>query len=697
MFFRRKKIPVILQSEISECGLACLVMLAGYFGKRIDLAAARSIHEVTMDGMTLRNLVNAFEQVGMTSRASRVEIEDLHTITRPVILHWSFNHYVVLIRVNRKGAVIHDPAIGQRFISLRELSDKFTGVILEAWPIETFNKEPLEINVNVKDLFKGISGLGKILSSVLAISIIIELLSISVPAATQFTIDTLIRSNDIQGIYSLSIVVISALLAKSFFSVIRAITLMNLRYSLGVKWAEMFFNRVVSLKLPFFIKRHIGDISSRFQALCAIQESFDSNMISSALDAIVVFISIVVIINYSPILAIPPVFFSLFYAAIRIGLFKKFKTLKNETIIHESIQQSHFIESIRAITAIKMLNLDVLRRREWVNYVVNSTRSANRTFKMDLFTNTLGILLQGLSGVFILTTGAIYFDSGLSTGALFGVMLYGDMIVSRVIKLSDALSEFFLISMYCHRLTDVAVSPTESEGGEKFGSNISGSIIIKNLAYRYSQNQPYIFDGINLEILPGESVAIVGASGCGKSTLLNVLAGLYEPTNGEILINGKNISSMDKKSLRQKISFVMQDDKLLSGTIEKNITSFSEAPNHERMEECASYAAIDDEIMKLPLGYETKIGDIGSTLSGGQRQRVAIARALYRRPSILLLDEATSNLDINNEKKITKAINTLSITRVFIAHRPEMIKSADRIYNLDLKSWVNKNSYSELK
>ncbi|WP_289995996.1 cysteine peptidase family C39 domain-containing protein [Photorhabdus laumondii] len=312
MFFRRKKIPVILQSEISECGLACLVMLAGYFGKRIDLAAARSIHEVTMDGMTLRNLVNAFEQVGMTSRASRVEIEDLHTITRPVILHWSFNHYVVLIKVNRKGAVIHDPAIGQRFISLRELSDKFTGVILEAWPIETFNKEPLEINVNVKDLFKGISGLGKILSGVLAISIVIELLSISVPAATQFTIDTLIRSNDIQGIYSLSIVVISALLAKSFFSVIRAITLMNLRYSLGVKWAEMFFNRVVSLKLPFFIKRHIGDISSRFQALCAIQESFDSNMISSALDAIVVFISIVVIINYSPILAIPPVFFHYF-------------------------------------------------------------------------------------------------------------------------------------------------------------------------------------------------------------------------------------------------------------------------------------------------------------------------------------------------------------------------------------------------
>lgn len=697
MFFRRKKIPVILQSEISECGLACLVMLAGYFGKRVDLAAARSIHEVTMDGMTLRNLVNAFEQVGMTSRASRVEIEDLHTITRPVILHWSFNHYVILIKVNRKGAIIHDPAIGQRSISLRELSDKFTGVILEAWPIETFNKEPLEINVNVKDLFKGISGLGKILSGVLAISVVIELLSISVPAATQFTIDTLIRSNDIQGIYSLSIVVISALLAKSFFSVIRAITLMNLRYSLGVKWAEMFFNRVVSLKLPFFIKRHIGDISSRFQALCAIQESFDSNMISSALDAIVVFISIVVIINYSPVLAIPPVFFSLFYAAIRIGLFNKFKTLKNETIIHESIQQSHFIESIRAITAIKMLNLDVLRRREWVNYVVNSTRSANRTFKMDLFTNTLGILLQGLSGVFILTTGAIYFDSGLSTGALFGVMLYGDMIVSRVIKLSDALSEFFLISMHCHRLTDVAVSPTESEGGEKFGSNISGSIIIKNLAYRYSQNQPYIFDGINLEILPGESVAIVGASGCGKSTLLNVLAGLYEPTNGEILINGKNISSIDKKSLRQKISFVMQDDKLLSGTIKKNITSFSESPNDERMEECASYAAIDDEIMKLPLGYETKIGDIGSTLSGGQRQRVAIARALYRHPSILLLDEATSNLDINNEKKITKAINALSITRVFIAHRPEMIKSADRIYDLDLKSWVNKNSYSELK
>lgn len=242
----------------------------------------------------------------------------------------------------------------------------------------------------------------------------------------------------------------------------------------------------------------------------------------------------------------------------------------------------------------------------------------------------------------------------------------------------------------CQRLTDIAVSPVERDEEHRSQTRLNGHIVIRNLSFRHFPTEPNIFEGINIEVMPGESVAIIGPSGCGKSTFLHVLAGLYESTEGDIFINGVTMSSIGKRAIREHIAFVMQDDKLLAGTLQKNITGFSESPDLERMAECANYAAIDEEIDSFPLGYDSMIGDIGSTLSGGQRQRISIARALYRQPEILLLDEATSDLDIDNEQKITRSISRLPITRIFVAHRPEMIKSADRVFNLQLNAWVEK-------
>lgn len=688
MLFFGQKTPLILQSETNECGLACLAMITGYFGKRVDLASARALYGTTSHGMTLRELLTAFERVGMTARASRLELDELRVLSRPVILHWSFNHFVVLVKVTPRGAVIHDPAIGRRSISLRELSDKFTGVIMEAWPAETFDKKPMEMNVTVSDLFRGVRGVWRIFSGVLVLSVLVELLSIAVPAASQFTVDTLVRSSDHEGIFFVGIVVISALLIKSAFSVVRAWILMNLRYSLGVKWAEMFFNRLIRLTLPFFEKRHTGDIASRFQSLTAIQDAFTADMVASILDAFVIAISMVIILTYSPLLAIGPFVTAAGYAALKIALFSMYRTRKIEHIAFEAVQSSHFLETVRAISTIKMLNLTPVRRREWVNHVVNSTHAGNQLFKLDLLNNTAAVLLIGLSGIYVLSVGALGFDKGMTTGTLLAVMLYADMMVTRTVKLVNAVSDFCLVSMHSQRLTDVAVSPVERDKEEKSSSLLNGRIVIQNLSFRHSPAEPNIFEGINLEVMPGESVAIIGPSGCGKSTFLHVLAGLYEPTDGDIFINGISISSLGKREIRDHIAFVMQDDKLLAGTLQKNITGFSESPDIERMAECANYAAIDDEINAFPMGYDSMIGDIGSTLSGGQRQRISIARALYRQPGVLLLDEATSDLDIHNEQKITRSISSLPITRIFVAHRPEMIKSADRVFNLQLNAWV---------
>ncbi|MCW2480885.1 peptidase domain-containing ABC transporter [Candidatus Symbiopectobacterium sp. NZEC135] len=692
MFFFWQKTPLILQSETNECGLACLAMMTGYFGKRVDLASARTLHRTTHHGITLRELITAFEQVGMMARASRMELDELRSLSRPVILHWSFNHFVVLVKVTHLRAIIHDPAMGRRSISIRELSDKFTGFIVEAWPAETFDKKPLEMSVTVSDLFHGVRGLRHIFSGVLVLSVLVELLSIAVPAASQFTLDTLVRSSDREGIFFVGIVVISALLIKSAFSVVRAWILMNLRYVLGVKWAEMFFNRLIRLTLPFFEKRHVGDVASRFQSLIAIQEAFTADMVASILDAIVIVISMVLILTYSPLLAMGPLAAAVGYAVLKMGLFSTYRTRKIEHIAFEAHQSSHFLESVRAISAIKMLNLTPVRRREWVHHVVNSTHAGNQLFKLDLMTNTTAVLFVGFSGIYVLSVGALGFEKGMTTGALLAVMLYADMVITRTIKLVNAVSDFCLVSMHSQRLTDIAVSPVERDDEERSQTQLNGHIVIRNLSFRHSPTEPNIFEGINIEVRPGESVAIIGPSGCGKSTFLHVLAGLYESTEGDIFINGMTMSNIGKRELREHVAFVMQDDKLLAGTLQKNITGFSESPDMERMAECANYAAIDEEIDSFPLGYDSMIGDMGSTLSGGQRQRISIARALYRQPGILLLDEATSDLDIDNEQKITRSISRLPITRIFVAHRPEMIKSADRVFNLQLNAWVEEDT-----
>jgi ATP-binding cassette subfamily B protein RaxB len=209
------------------------------------------------------------------------------------------------------------------------------------------------------------------------------------------------------------------------------------------------------------------------------------------------------------------------------------------------------------------------------------------------------------------------------------------------------------------------------------------SIEVRNLRFRYSDNDPWVLDGVDLRIEPGESVAIVGPSGCGKTTLLKLLASLLQPSAGELLVGGQPLARVGMERYRAMIGVVMQDDQLFAGSIADNISFFSEYPDLQRIEQCAKLAAVHDDILAMPMGYNTLMGDMGTVLSGGQKQRVLIARALYHQPSILLLDEATSHLDMHREGAVNEAIRAIQVTRIIVAHRPETIRSADRVIVLE--------------
>lgn len=336
------------------------------------------------------------------------------------------------------------------------------------------------------------------------------------------------------------------------------------------------------------------------------------------------------------------------------------------------------------------------RRSDWINLVINEANAKIYLFKIDLATQTVGLLLVGLSSAIILWLGAKLIDGGtLTTGMLFAFLIYSDMYVTRAIRVVDSIIRIRLIDMHSERLSEVALATPERATGEvdlDTPNSLAGSIEVKDLSYRYGDSEPAVFEHVNLSIKAGESIAIIGPSGCGKSTLLKSMGGLVPQKCGSILLDGVDVRRLGLDTYRKHIAYVLQEDKLFAGSLLDNISSFDIHPNSEWVLECARLASIHTEIDAMPMKYETMVGDMGSALSGGQRQRVSLARALYKRPRILFLDEATSDLDIDNEARINDAIRALKITRIFVAHRPTMIAMADRVFDLSKNAEMEKES-----
>lgn len=690
--FFGKKLPVMMQTEVTECGLACLAMIATWYGRETDIYGMRKVSEVSNNGMTLRQLITAAGRISLNARAVRLEPDELNGAMLPCILHWSFNHFVVLKKITKIGAVIHDPASGKRVISRKELSNKFTGIVLEVWPQAEFKKEKVSESITISDMFRGVTGLKSALLKIILLSLFIEVLALSIPLGSQFVIDIALRASDLSMLNFIVIGIVFLLILRAVLSMVRAWTLMAIRYSLGIHWSAGFFNRLLRLPVAFFEKRHIGDIASRLTSLNEVQEAFTAEMLTSLLDMLILLALLTLMFAYSPFLAIISVIIASVYLGVKFIFYDTYMGAKLEAINHEAQQSSHFIETVRGVACVKVFGLTEYRRNAWLNRVIDTANARANLFKIDLINQSLSALLTGFSSVAILFVGGNLMEqSKMTAGILFAFMLYADMFLSRSVKVINSLFDFRLISIHTNRLTDIAIAETENAWNPENPvrlDNVAGWITLSGLTYRYGETTPCIFEDIDMEINAGESIAITGPSGCGKSTLLNVMAGLILPQSGDILIDGVSVRQMGIDEYRRHIAFVMQDDKLFAASLMDNITSFNPQPDIDWMYECATAAAIHNEIMAMPMQYETMAGDMGSILSGGQKQRVSLARALYKRPRILFLDEATSDLDVINERKINEAVKQMHITRVFVAHRPEMIAVADRVYDLLNKTFV---------
>lgn len=684
--FFRKSLPVILQAEAAECGLACVAMIVNYHGFKIDMISIRKRFEVSSNGMSLKDIIVLGEKLNMTSSPVKIELEELRSLSLPCILHWSFNHFVVLKKLSRNGGIIHDPSIGERSISHSELSSCFTGIVLEMSPSAKFEKIEKSTMLTLKYMLAGIEGKTSVLAKVIIFSAAIEIMTLLIPASSQFILDNILNTGNLVALNIISSFIIIMIFVRMLFTWFRDWNITATKYTIGLTWSESFLNKLISLPVVYYKKRYLGDVVSRLQSLNEIQEAFTARMISAILDAIITVFLLLFMGFYSVTLCMIIVFIALIYALIKWAFFGMYKMALIESINKTAGQSSHFIETVRGISTIKMLSLSTNRKIKWLRLSTESISANIKIFHIELIFRLIGGCMTGLVACTVIYGGAQLIENGLFTmGILFAFMVYADTFIQRTINVCDVIYEFKMLTIHTDRLSDVFFTESEySETNyiEDVSENFEGTLEISSLSFAYSNYEPFIFKNVSFTIEQGESVAFVGVSGCGKSTLLHVIASLLTPTKGEIRFSKTPMSNIGIEVYRKYISYVQQDDFLLSGTLMDNITCFSEQVDIEFMYDCAKIASIHDDIVNMPNGYSSMVGDMGSMLSGGQKQRIFLARALYRKPKILILDESTSALDIKNERNINAAIKAMKITRLFAAHRLDAISVADRVFDM---------------
>jgi ATP-binding cassette subfamily B protein RaxB len=683
----RHRVPLVLQTEAAECGLACLAMVAGAHGLHTDLAALRRRYTVSLKGLTLADVVRMAEGLQLQSRALRAELDELDQLQTPCILHWDLNHFVVLVSVKRGVVTLHDPAHGLRRLKLAQVSPHFTGVALELLPGPGFTPARETRAVRVRELLGPVSGFKRALAQVLLLALALEVFVLLSPFFMQWVVDDVLVSGDRDLLLTLGVGFALLVGLQVLTAAGRAWAVLVLSATLNLQWLLNVFGHLLRLPVDWFERRHIGDIWSRFAAVQHIQKALTTSFAEAVLDGLMVVLTLVMMLVYSPRLTAVALLAVAAYALLRMALMRPLRNATEEALVHEARQNSHFVESLRGVQAIKLFGAQADRRHRFASLVSDTMNADIATRKLELGLSLAHRLLFGLERVAVIWLGALLvLERSLSVGMLFAFFAYKEQFAQRVAGLIDKWAALRLLRVQAQRLADIVLTPPEADAPANAAlPEPAPGIELVNVSFRYADGEPEVLHRVNLRIEPGESVAITGASGCGKTTLLKIMLGVLEPTEGEVRIGGQGgvpLQRLGLQAWRQMVGVVMQDEPLFSGSVADNISFFDSTPDRAWIEQCARVAAVHDEISAMPMGYHTLIGELGTALSGGQKQRVLLARALYKRPRILLLDEATSALDVDRERIVNHAVRQLALTRVIVAHRPETIASATRVIAL---------------
>ncbi len=679
-----RRLPIIRQSTIAECGLACVAMIASYFGSEQDLASLRRQFGVSLHGASLASLLRISGSLRLSGRAVRCRLSELKRLKAPCILHWNFDHFVVLRKATRRHLIVHDPAQGVLRLSLDEADALFTGVALELVPANNFERNKAPRRLRLADIVTLDSGFTMGLAAALLLAILSELLLLAMPFYLQTVIDQVLMRGDHLLLNTLVVGFVALAVFQLLASGTRQLTFQFLSQATVFSLSSRVLRHLMCLPVAWFRARRLGDIQQRLASLARIQSFVTEAVPALILDGIFLAIVTILMVAYAPMLTALVAVVGASYWLWRVVIFPVMLEQANKLVRAEAAAQTHLLESLRSMLSIKMCAGEQCRTTEWQNLLVRRINTQIRAGNTGVIDRSIfQALQQGMHiGVVYLLAQQVL-SGAMTIGAVSAFVAYTGMFMTRAVGIINRVSEYRLLQVPLDRLADIVFSRTgshEPEPGSR--SRLAGSVALRDVNFRYDDAGGPVLAGVSAEIAQGEFVAIRGSSGSGKSTLLRIISAVEEPTEGALYYDGQPAAHWPSSTVRGSIATVFHDDVLISGSIAENIALFDVDPNDERIRKAAELAAISGMVEALPMSYDTPIGDLGSALSAGQIQRVLLARALYRCPAVLLLDEFTSGLDQDTERCVVKSIARLPITRIVVTHSATVLRAADRVLDL---------------
>lgn len=697
-----RRYPFFAQQSASDCGAACLVMVSRYWGKRFSVNRLRDLANVDRNGASLRGLSTAAESIGFSTRPVKATLNKLAEQKLPAIVHWEGKHYIVVYQITQKSVIVADPAIGQRTLSHAEFTAKWTGYTLLLQP-SALLKDAQETTTPFWQFFELIKPHGLVMLEIFVASVFIQIFGLITPLFTQLILDRVVVQRSELTLFAVGL----GLLIFSLFRVammgLRQYLLDHTAHKLDVALIVAFIRHTLRLPLSFFESRYVGDIISRVEENSKIQRFLSGEALSILLDVITVFIYVGLMFWYSwkmallALVIVPPF---LILALISTPFLRR---ISRQIFNAYANENSYLIEALSGVNTIKTTAVEQTVRWHWEELL---NKRVKTSFSGQVIGNRLEIfsnLIEAVVTTALLWYGAyLVIQNQLTIGQLVAFnMLLGNVITpfQRLTVLWNELQEVIIA---IERINDVLDTEPEEDLQHQVRQSlppIQGHIRFDNVTFRYHpEGDINVLENLSFTVKPGQMVALVGRSGSGKTTISKLVLGLYPPTDGKVLIDGHDITSLSLRSLREQVGVVDQDTFLFGSTIRENISLRQPGSNLEAIIEAAKLAGADEFIRKLPMGYETQIGEGGGMLSGGQRQRIAIARALLGNPSLLILDEATSHLDAESERIIQNNFNTIlkGRTTLVIAHRLSTVRNADLILVLDRGVLIESGTHDEL-
>jgi ATP-binding cassette, subfamily B, bacterial len=679
---RERAIPYVAQLSETECGPACLAMVLGYHGKEVSLEEVRDVCRVGRDGVDAFRLVEGANQLGLRGRGLKVPLEELSELpVGATILHWEFSHFVVLAGVDgRTGAIeVMDPALGRRTVSADEAGRAFTGVALTFEPRDTF--APVRRQGTIYGALRDLVLSSGVLPRLLTISLVLQVLGLALPVLTAQIVDRVLPRGDLDLLLVLLVGLGTMIAFETVGSVVRGYLLSNLRARLDTQMSLGFLDHLVSLPYSYFQLRSAGDLMMRLNSNSVLRETLTSTALSGILDGLLVVVYLAVLLVGSPPMAVAALAAGVVDVLVYLLFRRRLRELANRSLQAGSRAQGYEVEMLTAMETLKAMGCEHRAVGHWSNLFVDQLNVDLARDRVDIRTDAILGAVRAVGPIAVLATGTYQLVGGhLTLGTMLALAAVAGSFIEPLSKLVHTAMSLEVIRSTLDRVADVLTArPENDQPGLQAAGPLSGHVVLDRVSFSYAPEAPPVVREVSLEILPGQFVAIVGRSGAGKSTLANLILGLYRPASGRILFDGRDLAGLDVGSVRRQLGIVNQNVSLFAATVRENISLSDPSLGLDRVRAAARRACIDGDIMAMPLGYNTPLGDRGSALSGGQRQRLALARALVRRPAVLLLDEATSALDAQTEAQVGASLAALDCTRVVIAHRLSTVRAADVI------------------